>query len=125
MKLRAKPLVAGTLFVAGAFYLYYPNPFWPTSRLLGALERKDDLHRLIAAGELGSRALTDPERVIPGLIPALGDRWDEVGGSVSASLCRAGAPAVPHLRRALLHENARVREMAGLTLECLKAKGLK
>jgi hypothetical protein len=122
MKLRAKPLAAGTLFVAGALYFYYPNPLWTTGRLAVALGRKNELHRLIAAQELGSRAAREPDKAIPALIAALGDDWGEVRGSASASLCRAGAPAVPYLELALRHESAVVRDMASATLACVKQR---
>lgn len=122
MRSRVKLAAAAAIslaVIAGALY-YFPNPVWSTNRLIRGSNSGNSLHRLISVGLLKDRA-SGSEKVLPALLLALGDDWDEVRGSASVALCGMGAVAVPRLERALKDENPQVREMAGTTLSCIRS----
>ncbi|HAF96682.1 MAG: hypothetical protein A2X34_07965 [Elusimicrobia bacterium GWC2_51_8] len=124
--LRVKFIIAGSLIIAlaGGGYFYLPNPWWTTGRLLDGLKRDNELHRLISAELIKNRA-ADSDMVIPALVLAMGDSWNEVRGAASASLCAIGGASSPYLNQALHNDNFNVRDMAALTLECIKRAGNK
>lgn len=124
MKLRAKPIAAGTAFIAAALFVYYPNPLWTTGRLIGELSSGNEMHRLLAVELVKDRA-SGSDSVVPALVLSLGDSWNEVRGAASAALCGIGAPAGPYVKRALQNEDPNIQDMAYTTMECLKLKGIK
>jgi len=126
MKLRVKFIIAGSLIMplAGGGYFYLPNPWWSTGRLLDGLRRDNELHRLISAELIKNRA-TDSDMVIPTLVMAMGDSWDEVRGAASASLCAIGVTSSPYLNQALHNDNSNIRDMELSLWECVKKAGNK
>ncbi|OGS06422.1 MAG: hypothetical protein A2270_06965 [Elusimicrobia bacterium RIFOXYA12_FULL_51_18] len=111
---------AGVILAAGiAGYFYFPNPLWTTGRMIRSLESENEMHRLMAVGLLKDRA-PGSEKAIAALVLALGDKWDEVRGSASTTLCEIGEPAIPYLRPALQDNNQLARETASQTMICMQ-----
>jgi len=118
---RAKTGVAAGVILAAAVggYFYFPNPWWPTDRLISCVDKNgNELHRLICVELLKDRA-RGSEKALAALVLAMGDDWNEVRGAASAGLCSIGEPAVPYLQHALKAEDQIVRETAAMTLNCI------
>jgi len=111
---------AGIILAGGvAGYFYFPNPLWTTGRMIRSLESENEMHRLMAVGLLKDRAPSS-EKAIATIVLALGDKWDEVRGSASTTLCEIGEPAIPYLQQALQDKNRLIREAASQTIICMQ-----
>jgi HEAT repeat protein len=90
---------------------------------LASLRNDKSIIRMRAVEQLQSLELPARTQAIPALVNALTDSNEEVSQLAHRALVSCGVNALPELRRALTHENRKVREIAIESIGLLSSAG--